>query len=144
MSQNCGKVHKGGSALKIKKSTIQNVDYFETRSGGLDFQIFPKFKWLKYGLDFDNIWVTYRWDIGKIWYIWSNFTRSDIDKMLCHFFMVNESSLLALILHEIAWAFFLLSKLKLCFDYNIKNRHRVSQKNFERPLFLAIFLIFTF
>ena len=33
----------GEAALKIKKSTIQNLDYFEMR-GGLDFQIFPKIK----------------------------------------------------------------------------------------------------
>ena len=59
MSRKSGKSPKGGgrSALKIKKSTIQNVDYFETRGGSLDFQIFPKFKWLKYGLEFDNSWV---------------------------------------------------------------------------------------
>ena len=43
--ENVEKVQKREvSALKIKKSTIQNVGYFETRGGGLDFQIFPKFK----------------------------------------------------------------------------------------------------
>ena len=36
--------------------------------GGLDVQIFPKFKWLKYGSNFDAIRVTYLWDIGNIWY----------------------------------------------------------------------------
>ena len=42
MSQNCGKSPKGGgSALKIKKSTIQNVDYFETRGGVWIFKFFP-------------------------------------------------------------------------------------------------------
>ena len=38
---------------KIKKSTIQNVDFFEMR-GGLNFHIIRKFKWLKYGLDFED------------------------------------------------------------------------------------------
>ena len=32
----------GGSALKIKKSTIQNVDYFEMRGRGMDFKFFQK------------------------------------------------------------------------------------------------------
>ena len=35
---------KWESALKIKKSTIQNVDYFEKRGGDRDFQTGPKFK----------------------------------------------------------------------------------------------------
>ena len=50
---------KGGgrSLAKIKKSAIQNVDYFEMRGGGPDFQVFPKFKWLKYGPEFDAICV---------------------------------------------------------------------------------------
>ena len=43
------------SAPKFKKSKIQNVDYFEMR--GSRFLDFPKFKRLKYGLDFDDIWV---------------------------------------------------------------------------------------
>ena len=40
-----GKSPKGGegSALKIEKSTIQNVDFL-IRGGGLDFQVFPKCK----------------------------------------------------------------------------------------------------
>ena len=43
-----GKVKKvgvgegGGSALKIKKSTMQNVDYFEVRVEA-NLQVFPKF-----------------------------------------------------------------------------------------------------
>ena len=41
-------------AANIKNPTIQNVDYFEMRGGGLDFHIFPKFKLLKYGLDSDD------------------------------------------------------------------------------------------
>ena len=53
---------KGGggerSLPKIKKSAIQNVDYFEMREGGgPDFQVFPKFNWLKYGPEFDAICV---------------------------------------------------------------------------------------
>ena len=38
MSQNCGKSPK----VKIKKSTIQNVDYFETRGGVSGFSIFSQ------------------------------------------------------------------------------------------------------
>ena len=41
------------------------VDYFEKKGGGPDFQIFPKFKCMKYGFDFYNILVIYWWDIGK-------------------------------------------------------------------------------
>ena len=44
-----------------------------------------------------------------------------IDKKLCHFFMVNQSSLLTLIFNEIAWDFFLLSKFKLLIKNCIKN-----------------------
>ena len=47
--ENVEKVQKnGGSDLKIKKSTIQNVNYFEMKGGEPDFQLFPKFKRLKY------------------------------------------------------------------------------------------------
>ena len=49
---------------------IHNVDYFEMSVGGPDFQISPKFKWLKYDLDFDDIWVIYWSDIRKIWYMY--------------------------------------------------------------------------
>ena len=55
--------------------------------------------------------------------IWSNFMRMHIDKKLCHFFMVNLSSLLTLIFIEIAWGLFLLLKFKLLVDNWIKNRH---------------------
>ena len=48
-------MERGGSAPKIKKFTFQNVGYIEMREGGLDFQIFPKFKWPKYGLDLVDI-----------------------------------------------------------------------------------------
>ena len=34
---------------------------------GLDFQIFPKFPWLKYGLDFDDTCDRYLWNIGNIY-----------------------------------------------------------------------------
>ena len=44
----------GGSVLNIKKSPNQNEDYFEIL-GCLEFQIFPKLKLLKYGLEFDDI-----------------------------------------------------------------------------------------
>ena len=54
--------------------------------------------------------------------IWSNFMRMHIDKELCHFFMVNLSSLLTLIFIEIACFFFLLLKFKLLIDNWIKNR----------------------
>ena len=40
-----------------------------------------------------------------ILYMWSNFMRMHIDKKLCHFFMVNLSSLLTLIFIKIAWIF---------------------------------------
>ena len=36
--------------------------------GGFGFQIFPRFKWLKFGLDFDDIWGRCGWDLGNIWY----------------------------------------------------------------------------
>ena len=48
--------------------------------------------------------------------IWSNFMRMHIDKKLCHFFMVNLSSLLTLIFIEIAWGLFLLLKFKFLVD----------------------------
>ena len=70
--------------------------------------------------------------------------RNDIGKKLCHFFMVDQSSLLSLILHEIACLFFLLSKFELLINYIMKKRHRVSQNNCKRPLLLANFLIFRF
>jgi len=53
--------------------------------------------------------------------------------------MVNHSSLLAWILHEVAWVYSLQSKLELLIDDFMKNRHRVSLKNGKRPLLLAIF-----
>ena len=49
--------------------------------------------------------------------------RMHIDKKLCHFFMVNLSSLLTLIFIEIAWGLFLLLKFKFLVDNWIKNRH---------------------
>ena len=64
MSQKVEKPKRGEAKPKIKKSTIPIVDYFE-KKGGPDFQIFPKFKCMKYGFDFYNILVTYWWDIGK-------------------------------------------------------------------------------
>ena len=64
--------------------------------------------------------------------IWSNFMRNDIGKKLCHFFMVNHSTLLALILHEIACFLFLLSKLELSIDYIMKNTPRLFLKNCKR------------
>ena len=48
-----GKGPKG--APKIKKSTIENVDYFEMRKGGWNFPIFQKFKLMKYCLNFAKI-----------------------------------------------------------------------------------------
>ena len=41
----------GGSVQKIKKSTIQNVDFLNEVVS--IFQVFPKFKLMKYSLDFD-------------------------------------------------------------------------------------------
>ena len=61
------------------------------------------------------------------------FMRMHIDKKLCHFFMVNLSSLLTLIFIEIAWGLFLLLKFKLLVDNIIKNRPKgvpKSQNNF--------------
>ena len=47
MSRNVGKVKN-------------DIGYFEKwRGGGPDFQIFPKFKCMKYGFDFYNILVIY-------------------------------------------------------------------------------------
>lgn len=45
---------KSGSERKIKKSRIPNVDSFDIKEGVRDFHIFPKFKWLKCGPDFDD------------------------------------------------------------------------------------------
>ena len=50
-------------------------------------------------------------------HIWSNFMRMHIDKKLCHFFMVNLSSLLTLLFIKIAWGLFLL----LTFKFLINN-----------------------
>ena len=54
MSQKVDNSKRGRGGLpKNKKSAIQNVDYFEMREGGVpDFQVFPKFNWLKYGPEF--------------------------------------------------------------------------------------------
>ena len=52
MSQKVEKVKKGGGATsEIKKSTIQNVDFLNEVDS--IFQVFPKFKLMKYSLDFD-------------------------------------------------------------------------------------------
>ena len=66
-------------------------------------------------MTFDHMYINA--EIG----IWSNFMRMHIDKKLCHFFMVNLSSLLTLIFIEIAWGFFLLLRFKLLVDDSIKN-----------------------
>ena len=52
----------------------------------------------------------HNWFVNPVPYrtIWSNFMRMHIDKRLCHFFTVNEGSLLTLILK--LHAFFLLLK----------------------------------
>ena len=66
--------------------------------------------------------------------IWSNFMRMHIDKKLCHFFMVNLSSLLTLIFIKIAWGLFLLLTFKFLIDNWIKNRPegvQKSQNNFQ-------------
>ena len=55
--------------------------------------------------------------------IWSNFMRMHIDKKLCHFFMVNQSSPLNLIFIKIV-CFFLLLKIKLFINNFMKNRHK--------------------
>ena len=49
--------------------TILNVDYIEMRRE--DVQGFsPKFKWLKYSLNVDDICAVYWWNIGKRWCIY--------------------------------------------------------------------------
>ena len=68
-SKKCKKSKTGrGSGPKIQMSTIQNEVCFEIRGGrwGQDFHVFPKFKWLRYGLDL----MVYGWDIGNIWPIY--------------------------------------------------------------------------
>ena len=74
----------------------------------------------------------------------SNFMRNDIGKKLCHFFIVDQSSLLTLILHEIARIVFLLSKLKSLIYYFMKNRHRVSKKMVKDHYFWPILLFHNF
>ena len=71
-------------------------------------------------------------------YIWSNFMRMHIDKKVCHFFTVNQSSLLRLIFIEIAWASFLLLKSKLLIKNWIKNRPKGVPKKQNIFLLLAI------
>ena len=62
-------VFKGAAEKMTQKLDKVNNSKCELLSdeGGLDFQILPQFKWLKYGLNFDDIWVIYWWDICKIW-----------------------------------------------------------------------------
>ena len=71
-----------GSLPTIKKSTIQNVDYFEIRGGGSDFSILTKFKWLEYRLDFDDIWVRHWWDLVNIYYM-HDWCMMEIVPMIC-------------------------------------------------------------
>ena len=55
-----------GSALKIH---ISKCGLFWGEGGGPDFQVFPKFKWLKYGPDFDAIHLVIQnsqIEIGKV------------------------------------------------------------------------------
>ena len=65
--------------------------------------------------------------------------RNDIDKKLCHFFMVNQSSLLTLIFIDIAWCFFLLLKFKLLNDDFMKINLKFSKK--VRIILLLLALI---
>ena len=68
-------------------------------------------------------WLDVDWHLTvKLTYIWSNFMRMHIDKKLCHFFMVNLSSLLTLIFIKIALFLFFLLRFMLLSDNWIKNR----------------------
>ena len=44
---------------KLDKVHNSKCELLSDEGGGLDFQILPQFKWLKYGLNFDDIWVIY-------------------------------------------------------------------------------------
>ena len=69
MSQIVEKVRKEGGGLSHNKNVHNSkCRQLWDEGRGLDFQIFPKFKWLKYGLDFDNIWLRQMWDIGQLWF----------------------------------------------------------------------------
>ena len=61
------KAQRGGGG-KTENQKVHNANcglLWEEGGGGPDFQIFPKFKCMKYGFDFYNILVIYWWDIGK-------------------------------------------------------------------------------
>ena len=64
--------------------------------------------------------------------------RMHIDKKLCHFFMVNQSSLLTFIFIEIACFSFLLLRFKLIINNWIKNRPKSVPKSQNNFLLLAI------
>ena len=71
MSTKVEKFQKGGGGQRPKSKSPQFKLWTTLRQEGVpDFQIFPKFKWLKHGLEIDNIWLIYWWDICQIWYIY--------------------------------------------------------------------------
>ena len=76
MSRNCGKSQKEGGGVSAENQKVHNSKcrLLCDEGGDLVFQIFPKFKWLKYGLDFDNVMVIFKWDLGKIWYVYDWYT----------------------------------------------------------------------
>ena len=57
--------------------------------------------------------------------------RNDIDKNICHFFMVINSSLMTLILQKISWGVLLMVKLKFLIDYVKKNQQMVVTESFN-------------
>ena len=44
---------------KLDKVNNSKCELLSDEGAGLDCQILPQFKWLKYGLNFDDIWVIY-------------------------------------------------------------------------------------
>ena len=59
-SPKCNLGTKVTSSAKITFSRKCAFNAFSLKWGGdLYFHVFPKFKWLKYGFDFDDIWLTY-------------------------------------------------------------------------------------
>ena len=62
IQKNVEKVQNGELALKIKKSTMQNVDFF--KRGGADYQSFPKFK-----CQMGEIFMRYRQNLVHTWLV---------------------------------------------------------------------------
>ena len=94
--------HSGGKSEKsISLRGATWIEYI-TISG---FSIFSKFKWLNYGLDFDDIiWLRYWWDLGKI----------------------SQDAVQIQIMHSLNWTFLPFQTKEIGVDLNILHNSKLS------------------